>query len=132
MPKQTLSRDQRLTRSALIREAYRQERSFVGRYMVLYLREGEDATLRLGVVSSKKVGGAVQRNRARRRLREAYRRCRAWFSGPFDVVLIARGYVLRASWPQVVHEMLELAAQAGLIERSRCAEAEQSVLGDCR
>ena len=101
-----LSRHQRLTRSGLFRETYDQDRSWVGRYMVLWVREGEDASLRLGVVSSKRVGGAVQRNRARRRIREAWRRLRPFFSGDFDVIFVCRGYLLRAPWEKVVNEML--------------------------
>ena len=45
---------------------------------------------RLGIVASKKVGGAPQRNRVKRRLREAFRRKKASFPDGFDVVVIAR------------------------------------------
>ncbi|MFC1467204.1 ribonuclease P protein component [Verrucomicrobiota bacterium] len=127
-PNRKLSRDQRLTRSALFRETYAQNHSWVGRYMVLWVREGEDASLRLGVVSSKRVGGAVQRNRARRRIREAWRRLRPHFSGDVDVVFVCRGYLLRAPWEKVVKEMLWLAEQAGLIAKEDKKAAREAVL----
>ncbi len=109
-----LSRHQRLTQTSLFRETYAQGRKWVGRYMVLWIRTGEGASLRLGVVSSRKVGNAVARVRARRRLRECYRRLRARFSGEYDVIFIARRSILKAKWDDLVCEMLRLTAAAGL------------------
>jgi ribonuclease P protein component len=48
---------------------------------------------RLGVVTSRKVGSAVIRNRARRLLREAFRRHQHALKGPLDVVLVARASI---------------------------------------
>lgn len=85
--------------------------------MVLLLRAGEGAALRLGVVSSRvSVGNAVARNRARRRLRSAYRLNRFQFSGPCDVVLIARRPLLTASWDDVTSELRYLARKSGLMK----------------
>lgn len=111
---QGLSRRRRITRSAEFDEAYGQGRKYVGRFMVMWLREGPGASLRLGVVTGRKVGGAVQRVRARRRLREAYRRHRAGFAGERDVVLAARAAILRATWDELVGELLTLARRAGI------------------
>lgn len=82
--------------------------------MVLWLRSAENASGRLAVVSSRKVGGAVERNRARRRLREMYRRNRDQLTGRHDVVLIARRDVLRASADAIRRDFLGLAARAGI------------------
>jgi ribonuclease P protein component len=82
--------------------------------MVLWLREGDGASLRLGVVASRKVGGAVQRAQAKRLMREAYRRNRHRFSGSFDVVLVARRGILKTRWDDIVNELLELGRKAGL------------------
>lgn len=113
--RQGLSRRQRLVHSAQFAECYRQGRKWVGKYMVLFLREGEGASLRLGVVSSRKVGGAVQRNLARRRLREAYRKNRQDFCGEVDVVLVARRAIGEARADDVEAELLRLAGRAGLV-----------------
>jgi ribonuclease P protein component len=112
----TLSRKQRLTKASLFREAFVQNRSFVGRLMVLWLREGEGASLRLGVISSKKVSRrAVDRNLARRRLRDAFRRHRDLMSGEVDVILIARRRLLDATQAEVDSELKYLARKAGLL-----------------
>jgi ribonuclease P protein component len=109
-----LRRAQRLTQTRLFEETYAQGRAVHGRWMVMWLRAGEGAALRLGVVTSRKIGGAVQRARARRRLREAWRLNRWRFNGAFDVVLVARRGILQARWDDVQSEVLGLAERAGL------------------
>jgi ribonuclease P protein component len=114
----TLSKEQRLIQASLFGEAFAQKKSFPGRYMVLWLRTGQGAALRLGVVTSKKVSNrAVDRNLARRRLREIFRRHRAGLSGPFDLVLIARHNLLFASHAEAEAEFLRLAGKAGLLKK---------------
>ncbi len=111
----TFCRKQRLLRTQDFQEAYDQNRRWHGRCMVLFLRAAPDASLRLGVVASKKVGNAPERARAKRRLREAFRRNRTAFTARTeDVVLVARRSILAAPWGEVVAELLKLAAQAGL------------------
>ena len=113
--RETLSRKQRLQHAAHFTEAYDQNRRWHGRHMVLFLRSAPDASLRLGVVASKKVGNAPERARAKRRLRDAFRRHRVLFTAATDdVVLVARRSILGARWTDVVAELLKLAAQAGL------------------
>lgn len=114
-PNEKLSRRQRLIKAADFREAYAQNRSFPGRYMVMWLRSGPGAALRLGVVSGRGVGCAVERNRARRRLREVFRRHRRLLSGDVDVILVARRAITRAKWSELTGDFMELAARAGLL-----------------
>ena len=114
--RETLCRKQRLRHASQFEETYEQNRRWHGRYMVLFLHAARDASLRLGVVASKKVGNAIARGRAKRRLREAFRRNRARFGGTTDdVVLVARRSILAAPWAEVVADLLKLAAQAGLL-----------------
>lgn len=122
----SLSSKQRLVHSALFSETFSQNRKWVGRYMVLWLRSGEAASLRLGVVTSKKVHlRANKRNRARRRLREAFRRLRPYFSGDFDVILVGRRSILEAEWSSILREMIQLADHAGIITHANQQIAEK-------
>jgi ribonuclease P protein component len=127
---QRLSAKHRLVRSALFAETFSQNKRWAGRYMVLWRRSGTDAALRLGVVTSKKLSlRANKRNRARRRLREAYRNLRPYFSGNYDVLLVGRRSILEADWKDILREMLRLAQRAGLIteENRKKAESEHGI-----
>jgi ribonuclease P protein component len=68
------------------------------------------ATARVGLVVSAKVGGAVQRNRVKRRLREAVRHELHRFP-PVDVVLVARPSALAATVDELRAWMRRLAAR---------------------
>ena len=114
---QRLGHSQRIARSVVFREAYDQGRRYAGKCMVVWLRTGAGASLRLGVVASRKVGNAVARNRARRLLREVFRRHRGECSGAFDVVIVARRNILEARWPQIEQEFTDLAQRAGIRTR---------------
>ena len=96
-----------------------------GRLMVLkILRDPGLGDRRVGLVASRKVGGAVDRNRARRRLRELYRTHR-WELPPTGVwlMLIARFPLVRAPRGEVEREFATLLRRAGLAARmERCAE----------
>ena len=112
----TLNRSQRLTQSSAFKEIFAQRKKWVGTYMVLWLRSTPDASLRLGLISSKKVHlRANKRNRARRQLREAYRQIRPHFSGQVDLIFVARRALLKATWNEIKNEMHSLLTQAGLL-----------------
>lgn len=113
-PDQRLGKNLRITKSSSFDEAYAQQNKWVGRFMVLWLRTGPDAGLRLGVVSSRKVGGAVQRNKARRMMREVFRRNRYRLHGAFDLVLVARMAILKADYRAIESDFLVLVSKAGL------------------
>ena len=75
------------------------------------------ALTRVGYITSKKVGGAVQRNRARRLLREAMRHLVGQISTSWDIVLIAQTPLTHPStkMPQVQDELTWLLKQAAIL-----------------
>jgi ribonuclease P protein component len=94
----------RLSRSAEFDRVFRQGRSHAGRDLVLYVfpRSAETDEPRLGLSVSRKVGGAVDRNRVKRLLREAFARESERLPAGSDAVVIAR------------HGAKELAEREGL------------------
>jgi len=75
------------------------------------------APTRLGVVTSRKIGGAAVRNRARRLLREAFRLHQTELTQPMDLVLVARPSIVGRGWAEVEKDFLATMRQAGLMNR---------------
>jgi ribonuclease P protein component len=69
---------------------------------------------RLGVSASRALGGAVQRNRAKRRLRAAFRPFLGKLPGGWDVLVIARPALLQAAWPEVQAAIRSVLTRSGL------------------
>ena len=89
--------------------------------MVLYVLEGPSETASnpcaLGVVTSRKIGGAVVRNRARRLLREAYRLNKHKLKPNLQIVLVARAAIRGRRLQEIEAALLELLRRAnGRIE----------------
>lgn len=78
-------------------------------------RESPTEAVRLGLTASRKVGGAVERNRARRRLREAARRVLPGQAKPgYDLVLVARAATLRRPFAALLEDLATALRRLGL------------------
>ena len=85
-------------------------------FLVLYARKNRTATNRVGVTVGKKLGGAVTRNRVRRRLREIYRIHEDQFCPGWDIVVVARSRCIDGKFEKLENAYLSLAAKAGILK----------------
>ena len=122
----------RLSRSAEFERVYRQGRSSANRHLVIYVFANSSAERpRLGLSVSRKVGGAVERNRVKRVLREAFARAEGKLASGQDIVLVARPpareLVEREGLEGVYASLTELIAKVGLgMEMPAASEQEGS------
>lgn len=92
MASEQFRREDRLRRNADFQRVYKQGRSAADRSIVVYgLKSAGGERRRLGLSVSRKVGGAVVRNRWKRLLREAFRQSRQQLPQGLDLIVIARG-----------------------------------------
>jgi ribonuclease P protein component len=108
----------RLTRSTDFKRVRNYGKSFAHPLVVLITLATEEPGLRVGVAAGRSFGGAVQRNRAKRLLREAIRpEIPSLFAGR-DVVLIARQPLLNAQFSEIAK------AVSGLLQRANLYRPE--------
>lgn len=114
-PDRRLPRVRRVTKSSDFRRIYADGSRCTGRLAIMWVARSDAGVPRLGVVASKKsLRKAVQRNRARRLLREAFRLNRCRVAPGRDVVLIARRAIDGATRQDVERDLLGMFAKAVL------------------
>ena len=96
----------RLLRHADFERVYKQgRRHFAARMTVFYLRRAEGGGARIGFTVGKVLGAAVERNRIKRRLREAVRLQRRKLDSPVDVVINPKKAILQVDFSELGSEI---------------------------
>ncbi len=90
-----------LTQNRDFLRLYRRGKSQIHPLLVVYALPNRLGINRVGITASKKIGNAVLRNRARRIIREAYRRLEPGLPPGWDMVFVARGRTTQATMWQV-------------------------------
>ncbi|MCO6451081.1 MAG: ribonuclease P protein component [Caldilineales bacterium] len=110
-----MRRRYRLRDSERFQYVRRQGESRKGRLVILiYLKNGLDQS-RFGFSASRRVGKAVQRNRARRLMRESVRLQFQDIASGWDMIFLARSHIVGASFSQVDADCRRVLHQAGLL-----------------
>lgn len=101
------------------RRIYKKGRSVVTPFLVLYCRKNSWSHNRLGITVSTKLGGAVIRNRARRRLREVYRLAQPDMKQGYDIILVARSRAVNGPYLKLTAAFYRACGQLGLLKEER-------------
>jgi ribonuclease P protein component len=114
-PDESFSKNRRVTSSADFRALFDRGGQQAGRYMVMWAQASELAEPRVGVIASKRTfRHSVMRNRAKRLLREAFRRNCDTLDAPANILLVARARILGASPQEVARDFRSLSRRVGI------------------
>jgi ribonuclease P protein component len=128
-----LPKENRLRKPREFQEVYKEGKRIEGRFMTVFIVPSETSFQRLGITASKKaIGNAVQRNRAKRLLREAFRLSKVELSDlskNYDWVLNARRYLLRVKLEKPLEEFRQIVAKVRELELNK---GEESVVSEAK
>ena len=87
---------------------YKKGKSYVNKYLVMYVLQNHTETNRLGISVSKKVGNSVVRHRVTRLIRESYRLNQSKFQTGYDIVVIARTSAKDKTYNEIESALIHL------------------------
>ncbi|MGB7875222.1 MAG: ribonuclease P protein component [Anaerolineales bacterium] len=110
-----MQRKFRLTQSTDFKRVRRTGKSYAHPFVVLVVQTSEVPRVRVGVTAGRSVGGAVQRNRAKRLIREAVRPLLPELLPGWDLILIARPALLSRSLQEIRQVLVSLLRRAQIL-----------------
>lgn len=93
---------------------YSRGKCYVSKSLILYILPNRSYKKRIGITTSKKIGKAVDRNRARRVIRESYRKVLKNIKPGYDLVFVARKKTTHIKSTEVLSTMKEQLKEAGV------------------
>ena len=110
----SVDRSYSLKRHKEFRYTYARGRSQSLPLYTLVYAKSRNESVRVGFSVSKRIGNAVQRNRAKRRMRASLSPMLPHLAGGFNVIFVAKPEVLEAPFPELSKQMETLVRRAGL------------------
>ena len=114
MPGQGLPATERIRRRPEFERVYNEGARIHGRFMTVFARPNGGPVARLGVAATRKLGSAIERNRAKRLAREVFRRHKV--AAALDIVVVPRREMLDAPFASLeaeYHSLLERHGREG-------------------
>ena len=111
-----MKKSSRLTRSEDISRVRHEGRSFAHAAIVLGVSPNQLDKNRIAIIAGRSVGGAVQRNLAKRRMRSAFQSFQEQLHQGYDLVIIARKPILIFEYQSLLNAVKSLLERAGLMK----------------
>ncbi len=110
------SKTKGLKKDTDFRKVYKKGKSTANKYLVMYTFENQSQESRIGISVSKKVGNAINRNKIKRRIREAYRlNVDEKVKNGYDIVFIARISSKEATYKDIEKSVINLSKKAKIL-----------------
>ncbi|MDD3022949.1 MAG: ribonuclease P protein component [Syntrophomonadaceae bacterium] len=109
-----LHKDARICTGREYQQVYQEGKRVAGKYIIIYYQKNRRPTNRFGIVTSKKVGHAVIRNRTKRQLRAMARSAAEKIQGNYDIVVVARPSIKGCAYEIIEKDFLLLIKKARL------------------
>ena len=98
------------------RRAYGRGKAYTNPALVTYVNKNRAGICRVGITTSKKIGNAVQRNRARRVIRAAFAELSTQTSPGYDIIFVARTKTVYKKSTEITEIMRKHLANAGILQ----------------
>lgn len=108
-----------LKRNRDFNRLYLRGRSYVTPSLVAYVQKNRQKEVRIGITTSKKIGNAVQRNRARRIIRESCRKSMPNIKPGYDIVLVARKRATQIKCGEILNALTKMLNQANILKEQK-------------
>lgn len=107
-----LRKDLRICRGRQFNFIYRNGRRLVGKYLIMFIVQSDGPEQMIGIVTSKKIGNAVIRNKVKRQIREVVRRNLGGLTKGNQIVLVARHGIKESTSKLIENDYLGLIRKA--------------------
>ncbi|HPI93694.1 MAG TPA: ribonuclease P protein component [Deltaproteobacteria bacterium] len=108
MPDERFSPRERLRKRIDFKRAEKNKIArLVTKHLIIVAAPSEHHHTRIGITASRKIGGAVRRNRVKRILREIYRRNKASFPAGHDLIFIAKNDMTDIAFHDLAEEIMK-------------------------
>ncbi len=108
----------KLKQNSDFRRIYGRGEAFIDPAFVAYAFKNRTNNIRLGITVGKKIGGAVERNRAKRLLTAAFAQVAGKIPTGYDFVLVARTRILKVKSTDITAALNKYFSKAGIIDEN--------------
>ena len=109
-----LSKNIKIKKTKDYKNVYEKGKRFRGRYIIVFIKLNDLETSRIEIVTSKKIGKAIVRNRVKRKIRHIIRDYIKMFQKNCDIVIVTRYNIAKAEGKDIEKDLVFLAKKGGL------------------
>lgn len=109
-----LKKEVRINKGKEYKYIFKNGRKISGKYIIAFFKENNLSYNKFGIITSKKIGNAVTRNKAKRKIRAIIKNGMDNFKGGNDIVIVARMSIKEADYISIERDFNRILKKAGL------------------